>query len=419
MKFDSVIIGGGLAGLVCGIRLSKAGRRCAIISSGQSALHFSSGSFDLLGALPDGTPVTAPAESVAETIRQAPEHPYARIGAERFGALAAEAAALLAEACVAVEGDAARNHYRLTPMGGLKPAWLTLAGYVRSEASDALPWRKVVLFNAEGFLDFYTQFLAEGFRRMGTECAVRTFNMPGARNDPQQSQRDAFGQYRPHLRPAGESRRAGPDPAARGGRCRSGVAARRAGDRPAAMRRRNSNGQGGPSRGDGGHAAPVRPGIAGAVAAAALLPAVGGVYMLGDTAVRYEAEGGRITALYTADHGDIAFEADSYVLATGSYFSQGLVAGMDGVREPLFGLDVACAADRGAWYDRDLFAAQPFELFGVKCDERLRGLRDGRAVENLYAIGAGLAGFNPVKEGCGAGVSMLTALAAAERILNE
>ena len=187
MKFDSVIIGGGLAGLVCGIRLSKAGRRCAIISSGQSALHFSSGSFDLLGALPDGTPVTAPAESVAETIRQAPEHPYARIGAERFGALAAEAAALLAEAGVAVEGDAARNHYRLTPMGGLKPAWLTLAGYVRSEASDALPWRKVVLFNAEGFLDFYTQFLAEGFRRMGTECAVRTFNMPALetiRNNP-------------------------------------------------------------------------------------------------------------------------------------------------------------------------------------------------------------------------------------------
>ena len=98
MKFDSVIIGGGLAGLVCGIRLSKAGRRCAIVSSGQSALHFSSGSFDLLGALPDGTPVTAPVESVADTIRQAPEHPYAKIGAERFATLAAEAAALLAEA---------------------------------------------------------------------------------------------------------------------------------------------------------------------------------------------------------------------------------------------------------------------------------------------------------------------------------
>ena len=95
MKFDSVIVGGGLAGLVCGIRLARAGRRCAIVSSGQSALHFSSGSFDLLNALPDGTAVTNPAEAVAETIRQAPDHPYAKIGAERFAALADEAAALL------------------------------------------------------------------------------------------------------------------------------------------------------------------------------------------------------------------------------------------------------------------------------------------------------------------------------------
>lgn len=247
-------------------------------------------------------------------------------------------------------------------MGGLKPAWLTLAGYVRSEASDALPWRKVVLFNAEGFLDFYTQFLAEGFRRMGTECAVRTFNMPALetiRNNPSEMRSANIARIFDRQENLDELARILRREAAMPKRCccppcwgstgRDAAAQlERAAGRPVAMV---------------ATLPPSVPGLHARCSCGATSSSQGGVSHAGrHRRALQRPKAGRITALYTADHGDIAFEADSYVLATGSYFSQGLVAGMDGVREPLFGLDVACAADRGAWYDRDLFAAQPFEL---------------------------------------------------------
>ena len=49
MKYDTIIIGGGLSGLLAGVKLARSGSKVAIISSGQSALHFHSGSFGLLG----------------------------------------------------------------------------------------------------------------------------------------------------------------------------------------------------------------------------------------------------------------------------------------------------------------------------------------------------------------------------------
>ena len=105
MKFDTVIIGGGLAGLTCGIRLQQAGTKCAIVSAGQSALHFSSGSFDLLNELPDGTPVSNPEEAVARLDKS---HPYAKIG-DRFTHYAQEAKQLLIASGVGVHGDSKHN----------------------------------------------------------------------------------------------------------------------------------------------------------------------------------------------------------------------------------------------------------------------------------------------------------------------
>ncbi|MGC0103797.1 FAD-dependent oxidoreductase, partial [Enterobacter asburiae] len=95
MKFDTVIVGGGLAGLLCGIKLSKQGLRCAIITRGQSALHFSSGSLDLVDeAYRDKLP---------------PEHPYHLIGAQHIDRFALETEALLADCGARLRGSARLN----------------------------------------------------------------------------------------------------------------------------------------------------------------------------------------------------------------------------------------------------------------------------------------------------------------------
>lgn len=418
IKFDTVIIGGGLAGLTCGIRLAKAGKRCAIVSSGQSALHFSSGSLDLLNSLPDGTEVVNPMEAVKQLVTIAPEHPYAKIGAERFAELAVEAAELLAEAGVATVGEALKNHYRLTPVGALKSTWLSFKGYVTSDKADALPWKSVALFNAEGFLDFYTQFLSDEMRKMGTQCKVHTFNIPvleTIRQNPTEMRSANIARIfdsEDNLNLLAEiiSREMGDAeavllPAVLGVDCRDGVAKleKKLSRKVAVV----------------ATLPPSVPGLQVQTLLRRYFQELGGVYMLGDTAVGYKSEGDSITSLYTKNHGDIALKADNYVLATGSYFSQGLVAANGEVAEPLFGVDVAYDKVRNNWYERDMFTAQPYELFGVETDAEFHASRGRRKINNLYAVGAGLAGFNAVKQGCGAGVSMLTAMSVADNILSK
>lgn len=418
MKFDTVIIGGGLAGLTCGIRLAKAGQRCAIVSSGQSALHFSSGSLDLLNMLPDGSMVDNPLEAVKQLVTLAPEHPYAKIGAERFAVLAKEAEELLNQAGVATDGEAVKNHYRLTPVGALKRTWLTFKGYVTTDKADALKWKSVALFNAEGFLDFYTQFLSDEMRKMGTECKVYNFNLPALetiRQNPTEMRSaniarifdndDTLNQLADIISREMGDAEAVLLPAVLGVDCHDGVAKleKRLCRKVAVV----------------ATLPPSVPGLQVQTLLRRYFQELGGVYLLGDTASGYKLEDDCITSIYTKNHGDIALKADNYVLATGSYFSQGLVASNGEVVEPLFGVDVAYDKNRNNWYERDMFTSQPYESFGVVTDEHLCVKRGGRKVNNLYAAGAGLAGFNAVKEGCGAGVSMLTAMSVADTILSK
>lgn len=418
MKFDTVIIGGGLTGLISGICLLQRGQKCAIISSGQSALHFFSGSFDLLNFLPDGSPVQNPEASIKDLAQQAPNHPYTKIGESKFVKLAKEAEKFLLEIGIPAHGSSSKNHYRITPMGVLKPTWLTMPNFAYNEDNEKLPWKKVSILNIEGFLDFHPEFISEALEKIHIETEIKYFNLPeldAVRKNPSE--------FRSTNLSIVFDKEENMDTLAK-------------------IFSENSKNSDAIIFPDciGFKNTEILPTLIKKIGKPILLvptfppslvgvrtqqylknyfTKLGGIYMLGDNVVHADVEGYHVSKIYTHNHGDIPFIAKNIILSSGSFFSQGLIADTKQVYEPVFNLDTDYLTDRADWYNSNLFDRQNYQQFGVKTNSNFNAIKDDQPIDNLFVAGATLSGFNPLKEGCGAGVSILSALHVAEQILTK
>lgn len=408
MKFDTIIIGGGLSGLIAGIELSRKGKNCMIVSAGQSALHFFSGSLELCGL----------EEEPAEAMKQLDAaHPYRKIGVEQTLELASRVKPLFAEVGAYFKGEEGRNHWRITPLGVLKRAWLTLEEYASVPSDGAMPWKKVALLNIDGFLDFHTSYIAAGLAEKGVECVVKGISMPELerlRRNPTEMRStniaktltgDLLGALAARINEHAKDVDAVLMPAVIGLNGSADVVRlREKVDRPLHFL---------------ATLPPSVPGIRLQMMLKRHFQKLGGVYMLGDTVREGVFDGDRLAGIRTVNHGDTCFKADNFILASGSFFSKGLVSDINGVREPVFGLDVDSISERPQWYRKDMFETQPYMSFGVATDEGFHASRNGQQVENLYATGSVLSSCHPMKEGSGAGVAILTALHVADTILKN
>lgn len=413
MKFDTIIIGGGLSGITAGITLARAGQRVAVFSTGQSALQFSSGSMELLNSV-DGRPVEHPTEAFDAL---PPEHPYRRIGKEKWLELLGRVQPLTSEAGISTTGDSSRNRWRLTPLGKIKPAWLTLDDFATFESPERLPWRNVSIVNITDFQDFYPQFIAPTLEQRGVSCRLDSVTIPRLEELRKSSSEmraptvarllddDAIRQIAGRLNVIARDVDALIMPAVVG----------LCDDHQLTLLRRLI-------------VKPVYfittmpasvPGIRIQMLLDACFKKLGGTLFPGDTIIKADIDGDRICAVYSLNHGGEPLVADNYVLASGSFFGNGLVALPDSIVEPVMGLDIDAPTRRAEWYKTDLYESQPFMSYGVKTDEFFRPSLRGVTLRNLYAAGSILGGCNPIKDGCGAGVAILTAMAVAELILEQ
>lgn len=114
---------------------------------------------------------------------------------------------------------------------------------------------------------------------------------------------------------------------------------------------------------------------------------IGGTVFMGDEVTSVEYGDGVIKSLSTENLREVALEADRFYLATGKFFAGGLVADMDKVYEPVFGIDVRYDSNRDNWFSEKFADPQPFMDFGVITDAEGHALKDGAPIVNLFPIG--------------------------------
>ena len=379
-------------------------------------MHFSSGTFDLLGRLPDGTEVTSPIEAVPSLPA---EHPYSVLGIEKVKKYTAEAGNFLTECGVKVSGDASCNTWRITPTGERRSTWLTLEDFTALSSKDEKIGDKALIINILGYLDFNTKFLADSFEKQGTRCriaALKLEEMERLRKNPSEMRatniarvmdRDGIWEKAvEQIKSLIQDEDVVVLPAVFGLKDSSVVEKLREaiGTKTVFV----------------ATMPPSVPGIRSQMTLKTEFEKAGGRFFLGDTVVESKSdENGKIISISTVNFNDIRMEADNFVLATGSFFSKGMIATPEKVYEPVFGIDLTYGEGRENWFNTNFWEKQNYISFGAKVDSNLNASIDGKKIDNLYAIGSVIGGTNALYEGCGGGTAILTALAAADTILEK
>lgn len=416
MRADVVFIGGGLAALVAGIKLLEEGKNVIIISSGQSALHFSSGSFSLLNKI-NGQKVMEPLEYIDSL---PDDHPYKKAGgATNISSLLEEAIDIIRQCDIEMKGSILRNHYRLTPFGVMVPAWKSLTDHLTFDSLDNNNGiERAAIIGIDGFLDFYPVFLEKGLKKIGIESNISSVNI---------AEFNILRQNPTEMRAPNIARLLDED----------GLR------RYAQAINRNIRGcdvaliPGVIGLNDSEHLKLLRSmvkcplytmttipvavsGIRMKILLQQMFTDLGGWYLLGDTVTDGVFEGNRLIQINTANLGSSPVIADNFVLSTGGIFSRGLKSSVDKFYEPIFGLDVYASGHRFKWYDKNFYHCQPFMKFGVATDNQFRCSLEYNTIENLYAVGGVLGGnFDPLSDGVGAGVTLSSALFVAHLITGK
>lgn len=426
MKFDSIIIGGGVAGLSCAIRCAEAGMKTAVIAAGQSALHFSSGSVDVLSRLPNGEQVSEPFSSFGDLKDQCPSHPYSKLGELQCREAINWYQDVMARCGVYLTAQAdEKNHYRVTPMGTFRSTWLsqqTVHQFPQEQLVQGLA--EIALVTVDGFRDFQPQLAADNLSKLsafeGVKIKTAAVELPDFDNMQRNPCEFRSIDISRVLRDETKLHAFAKSMIQQVGKADLVVLPAIFGNGDGAATIKLLEGLTGFKICELPTMPPSLLGIRLEEAMKSHYKHLGGLILAGDEVLNGEFDNHRLVKIFTRNHEDIPLVADHFLLASGSFFSKGLSAQRHEVSEPIFGLDMADSTHRDHWYQPQFFTPQshPFMKMGIDCNNQLNPSINNQVINNLYCAGAILAHYDPVQEGSGSGVAISTGYYVAQQMIN-
>ena len=415
--YDALVVGAGTAGLVAALRLAQDGADVLVAAKGVGATHLTGGTVDVLGYAPER--IASPAAALPGFIRDHPEHPYAKVGAEAVGKALGWFKAQFPDG--ALVGSLEANLLLPTAVGVPKPSTLapeTMAG------GDLRNGGRFTIVGLTALKDFYPAYLADNLSRarLGQGDDGRVEARAVTLTPPTGGEAD--------VTPMGWARRfedaefrkaviSGLEPSLDGGAV--GFPAVLGLDSAPTVWRELNDTLGVPVF-EIPTLPPSVPGNRMARSLRTALTRAGGRVVMGGRVVGVRATGRRLEAVVVdAAARPKPYRARDFVLATGGFASRGLEMDSYGlVRETAFDLPVTGMPPEteARWADEYL-AAHPAARVGIGVDDELRPLDQGHepVYDNVRVAGAALAGAEPWREKSGEGISLATGFRAAELIV--
>ncbi|GAB4408356.1 MAG: glycerol-3-phosphate dehydrogenase subunit GlpB [Anaerolineae bacterium] len=410
---DVIVIGAGLAGLLAAVHAVRQGARVRLIANGWGQQIVSPGWISVF----DGTEGNTLA-AVQDFAAAHPDHPYALVGPEALVnalALLQEIAAEIGEPFAPPRPDGC-NLRLPTMLGGMQTPLLAPLGIANGDLTDV--HGPVLIVGFDGWRDFYPEMVAGNLSRQGIAARAVSVSLASGRpgwdewpadlahrlDDP--ALRAAIvRQVQPHVRDA----------------VKVGFPAVLGMERHADALREFQAALGCPV-----FEIPVLP------------PSPAGTRLsngirrwllrqrarvqIGHPVVRAVVEGGRCVGVEVGALGHTnPFYADVFILATGGLYNGGLQSDETGrLWEPIFGLPVSGPPGEGraGWYRERLLVAEGHPIHrecGLRVNAQMQPVNGEGAplLENVFAAGHLLAGFNPLTDGCAEGVALATGYRAA------